>query len=314
MNDGRLRRMPLMQEIMTTDDLLRSGQSPRQIQTLVARGALVRLATGVYATAELAERFRLIPAGEAALQATAGLATSAPGAVASHHTAAQLHGLDLLTQPWRVTLTRPPGRGSKSGRRNVYVHTAAMPASHVGGRFALPVTTVPRTVVDLARELNFVAGVVVADSAMHQHLASKKELRQVLAYCRQWPGAKKAARVIDFADGLAESVLESVARVLFHELRLPPPELQVDIRGEHGFIGRVDFLWRQYRTIAEVDGALKYNVDAMRARKQLQRDKELRKVGYEVEHFDWREITQGQQEVDSSLRATFARGRQRAAS
>ncbi len=306
--------MPLLPEIMTTDDLLRRGKSPRQIQTLVAHGALVRLASGVYASAELADRFRLMPAGEAALQATAGLATSAAGAVASHQTAAQLHGLDLLTKPSRVTLTRPPGRGSKSGKRNVYVHTAALPASHVGGRFALPVTTVPRTVVDLARELDFAAGVVVADSALHQHLASKKELRQVLAYCRQWPGAVKAARVIDFADGLAESVLESIARVLFHDLGFPPPELQVEIRGNHGFVGRVDFLWRQFRTIAEVDGALKYNADPTRARTQLRRDKELRAAGYEVEHFDWTEITQGRQDVDSSLRVTFARGRQRAAS
>jgi Protein of unknown function (DUF559) len=74
----------------------------------------------------------------------------------------------------------------------------------------------------------------------------------------------------------------------------------VEIRGKHGFIGRVDFLWRQFRTIAEVDGALKCNADPMRAHSQLQRDKELRSVGYEVEHFDWSEITQGQQEVGSS--------------
>jgi very-short-patch-repair endonuclease/predicted transcriptional regulator of viral defense system len=314
MNDGELRRMPLIPEIMTTDDLLRRGKSPRQIQRLVARGALVRLSRGVYASAELAERFRQMPAGDAALRATGGLATSAAGTVASHQTAAQLHGLDLLTPPRRVTVTRLPGRGSKSGKPAVYVHTAAMPADHVGGRFGLPVTTVPRTVVDLARELDFAAGVVVADSALHQHLASKKELRQVLAYCHLWPGALKAARVIDFADGLAESVLESIARVLFQKLRLPPPELQVEIRSKAGFIGRVDFLWRQFRTIAEVDGALKYAADPMRARRQLQRDKELRKVGYEVEHFDWREITQGQQEVGSSLRATFARGRHRSAS
>jgi hypothetical protein len=76
----------------------------------------------------------------------------------------------------------------------------------------------------------------------------------------------QAARVIDFADGLAESVLESIARVLFHQLRLAAPELQVEIRGEHGFIARVDFRWRQLRTVAEVDGALKYDADRGRAR------------------------------------------------
>lgn len=62
------------------------------------------------------------------------------------------------------------------------------------------------------------------------------------------------------------------------------------IAGEEGFIGRVDFYWKKYRTIAEVDGALKY-ADPSRARKQLWRDMALREAGYEVVHFDWREIT-----------------------
>jgi predicted transcriptional regulator of viral defense system len=308
--------MRLIPEIMTTGELLRQGKSPRQIQTLVARGVLLRLAHGVYASAEFAERFRQVPEGDAMFRAAAVLATSAPGSVASHQTAAQLHGLDVLTQslPGRVSLTRPPGLGSRSGKRNVHVHSAALPAGQVGARFGVPVTTVPRTVVDLARELDFTAGVVVADSALHQRLTAKQELREVLAGCRGWPATSKVARVIDFADGLAESVLESIARVLLRELGFPSPELQVEIRGEHGFIGRVDFLWRQFRTIAEVDGALKYIGDPMRARLELRRDRELRRAGYEVEHFGWRDITAARQDVDSSLRAAFARGGQRAVS
>jgi Transcriptional regulator, AbiEi antitoxin len=299
----------------TYGDLLATGLSRARVRAMVQQGKLLTPQRGIYLTKELAEWLQLVPAGTTAMRAMSALATLGAGSVISHQTAAQLHGLDLLTQPppW-VTLTRPRGLGSKSGNRGVCVHTAGLPAGHIGGRLAMPVTTVPRTVVDLARELDFAAAVVVADSALHQHLASKKELRDVLAYCRQWPGAVQAAKVIDFADGLAESVLESIARVLFQKLRLPAPELQVEIRGENGFIGRVDFLWRQFRTIAEVDGALKYDADPGRARAQLRRDKELRAAGYEVEHFDWREITQGQQDVNSSLRATFRRSRQRVAS
>jgi len=296
----------------TYGQLLATGLSRARIRVMVRRGQLSPLARGVYISAELAERFRLVPAGATAMRAMAVLATLGPGSVISHQTAAELHGLDLLTRPTpRVTLTRPPGLGSRSGRRDVYVHTAGLAASHVGGWFGIPVTTVPRTVVDLARELDFAAGVVVADSALHQHLTSKRELRQVLADCRQWPGALRAARVIEFADGRSESALESIARVLFQELGLPPPELQVEIRGDDGFIGRVDFLWRQFRTIAEVDGALKYDADPTRARAQLRRDKELRTAGYEVEHFGWHEITRTGQRVGSSLLAAFARGRQR---
>ena len=233
--------------------------------------------------------------------------------MASHQSAAEAHGLDLLRRPSAlVTLTRQPGLGSKSGKPNVRVHTAELPAAHVGGRFGVPVTTVPRTVIDLARALDFRAGVVVADSALHQHLTSKKELRQVLADCRRWPGVRRAARVVDFADGLAESVLESIARVAFRDLGLPSPELQVTI-SDDDFIGRVDFLWRQLRTIAEVDGALKYD-DRNRAMAQLRRDKRLRGAGYEVEHFDWQEIVHEPEGVGRSLRAAFQRGRQPAKS
>lgn len=297
---------------MTTDELLRRGKSRRQIESMVARGTLLRLAQGVYTTAEFADRLRPLPEGRAALRAAAALATLGNGAVMSHETAAQLHGLDLLTEPHgHVTLTRPPSVGSKSGKPGVHVHTAGLPASHLGWRFGMPVTTVPRTVVDLARELDFLAGVVVADSALHQRLASKKELRQVLAECRGWPGTSRAARVIEFADGLSESVLESIARVLFQELRLPRPELQVEIRRDGRLIGRVDFLWRRFRTIAEVDGALKYDADPRRARAQLWRDRELRRADYEIEHFVWHEITGAQQEVGSLLLAAFARGCQR---
>lgn len=113
--------------------------------------------------------------------------------------------------------------------------------------------------------------------------------------------------MVEFASGQAESPLESLARVAFDDQGLPPPELQVSIVGDKGFIGRVDFYWKQYRTIAEVDGALKY-ADPDRARKQLWRDKALRQAGYEVVHFDWREITQHPDQVASSIREVFERG------
>ena len=172
-------------------------------------------------------------------------------------------------------------------------------------------STVPRTVIDLARTLDFRSGLVVADSALHQRLTSKQELRDVLAACRRWPGASRAAQVVEFADRLAESPLESLARLVFRDLGLPAPELQVEIRDADGqFIGRVDFLWRQFRTIAEVDGALKYD-DRGRARAQLRRDKLLRAADYEVEHFTWRDIVHEQNEVGKSLWSAFRLGSHR---
>jgi hypothetical protein len=151
---------------------------------------------------------------------------------------------------------------------------------------------------------------VAADSALYRGLVSPLELRVVAAECGS-RGSVQAVRVVEFATGLAESPLESLARVAFDDQGLPTPELQVSIVGDNGFIGRVDFYWKQYRTIAEVDGALKYQ-DPTRARKQLWRDKALRQAGYEVVHFDWREITTQPDQVARSIREAFRRGRQAA--
>ncbi|MBO0825451.1 MAG: type IV toxin-antitoxin system AbiEi family antitoxin domain-containing protein [Actinobacteria bacterium] len=295
----------------TYGELLRSGLSRARIRTMVQRGELIKLSRGVYIASELADRMRILPAADTAIRAMAVLAGLRPGTVVSHGTAAELHGLDQLSRGEQLIVTRPPGAGSRSSRKpGVVVHAAQLPASQLGWRLGVPVTTVARTVIDLARTLGFQEGLVVADSALHQRLTSKNELSAVLADCGRWRGAKRAAEVVEFADRLAESVLESLARVVFRDLGLPRPELQVEITDSKGeFIGRVDFLWRRFRTIAEVDGALKYD-DRSRAQAQLRRDKMLRAASYEVEHFTWREIMHEQDAVGESLWAAFKRGSQ----
>jgi hypothetical protein len=171
----------------------------------------------------------------------------------------------------------------------------------------VPVTSVGRTVVDLARTLSFAEGVAVADSALRTGQTSREELDTVLARCARWPGCQRARQVAAFADPRAESVLESISRAAFHELGLPPPELQVWVGGEEVIVGRVDFLWRKYRTIAEADGAIKYTRPD-RALAQLDRDARLRAAGYEVVHFTWPQITRVPQQVAAELRAAFRRG------
>ncbi len=163
-------------------------------------------------------------------------------------------------------------------------------------------TTAARTVVDLARELDFRAGVVAADSALHRKLTAKEELRAVLATCSQWRGIQRAREVVEFADPRAESPLESIARVVFRDCGLPPPDLQVWLGGVAEPIGRVDFYWTKYRTIAEVDGDMKYK-DPRRAKAQLKRDALLRSDGYEVVHFDWQEVTSSPDYVAATIRA-----------
>jgi very-short-patch-repair endonuclease len=300
--------------VITTSDLLGLGVTASALRTLTRRGELRSLGRGAYATKQLAEWLAAVPAGDVLLRAAGAIATAGPGSVVSHHTAAQIHGLQMYAKaPAPVQITRPPGLGSKSGKPGVQVHTARLPDSHVGVRLIVPVTSVARTVVDLARASAFSAGVVVADSALRQKLASRKDLRAVVADCMKWPGIKNAAKVVEFADAAAESPLESLARVVFAEGGLRPPQLQVEI-SDGEFIGRVDFLWPEYRTIVEVDGAIKYAIDPARARDQLRRDSRLRRAGYELEHFEWRDIIHHADQVVALTWAACQRGAHRAGS
>jgi hypothetical protein len=294
---------------ITSAELLRAGFSRAAVASLVDSGELLSLSRGVYVAAEVADRLRMLPAGEALIRAGAALATAGPGAVISHRTAAELHGLDLLTASPQVTITRAAGQGSRSGKAGLHVHSARLPARHVGSRLAIPVTRVARTVIDLARSEDFTSGVVVADSALHKQLTTKSQLQQVLAELPRSRGVQRAVQVVEFSDGRAESPLESIARVTFRESGLPPPELQVVLGGDE-FSARVDFYWREFRTVVEVDGALKYD-DRSAAMRQLRRDARLRRAGFEVEHFGWQEITQTPERVAATIRIAFRRGLER---
>jgi len=304
------RRAVQISGVTTAAGLRAAGLSRGQVERLVSRGTLRSLRTGVYAPDALVQSVAEDPAAAHLLQLAAAIAAGNSYAVGSHRSAAIVHGLSLIgrSRAVRVELTRPPdGRGSKSRRRGIQLHMAALAVSDVVVRRGVPVTSVARTVVDLARALPFAEGVAVADSALRDKRATRGELEAVLAQCPRWPGIQRARQVVAFADPLAESVLESISRAAFHEHGLPLPELQVWVGGEDEIAGRVDFLWRQHRTIAEADGAVKYTGPA-RALAQLNRDARLREAGFEVVHFTWPEITKVPRQVVDAIRAAFRRG------
>jgi Transcriptional regulator, AbiEi antitoxin/Protein of unknown function (DUF559) len=292
--------------IATTAELLAAGISERHIASLVRRGDLIRVGHGAYAEGPYGRKLLAHAGGDQLLATAAALAVIGPRAVASHHSAAYLHEIDVIGRPAQLaSVTCPPGR-RRHGRAGVQVHVVSLPAEQVTAVLGLPVTTAARTVADLAMAGDFRAGLVAADSALHRKLTTKAELSSVLSGCALWPGVQRAAEVVEFADKRAESPLESIARVAFRDCDLPAPELQVWLGGRAEPVGRVDFYWRQFRTIAEVDGDLKYK-DPERAKAQLLRDSYLRAEGFEVVHFDWNDIWRTPDAVAAAIREAFRR-------
>lgn len=306
MSAGKLNRLV---RVMTSEELARAGVTDARIRALLRRRVLIRLRRGVYARSSIAASLASDPQGDRLLRVAAALAIAGPAAAASHADAALIYGLDLLDRAPEdeVSVIRPHNvTGSHTIRTGVRVHTALLPPGHVTMRNGVRVTSVARTVVDLARGSSFRSGVVVADSALRNKLTSKPELESIISQCPRWPGIQRARQVVRFSDARSESAFESIARVIFSEQGLPPPELQVWVGDDDVVIGRADFLWRAHQTIAETDGALKYS-DPSRARAQLQRDARLRAAGYEVVHITWSEAHLAPWQVAESIRAAFRR-------
>ena len=297
--------------IATSAELIAAGISRDSIRRRVAQGDLLPLGRGVYARSELAAQLtRDDQGGERLLRLAAAIAVAGPRAVASHQDAAIVHELALLERPPAgvFALTRPPrAPGNRIDRAGIHLHLATLRSRDVTVRRGIPVTSVERTVVDLARTLPFRSGVVAADSALFSNQTSAAKLRAAVGACERWPGVDRARQVVDFAHPQAESPFESISRVAFRDGGLPPPVLQAWIMGRGHAIGRVDFLWQEHRTIAEADGAAKY-ADPGVARRQLRRDAELREAGFEVVHFTWRELMATPDKVIGSIRAAFIRG------
>jgi hypothetical protein len=237
--------------------LLGAGVTDDELRRLRRRGELTPLAAGAYVAATDPRLRR--PEDRHALLVAAALPRVAADAVVSHVSAAVLHRLPVWGVPLeRVHTTRPRRSGGlRTGR--LHVHTAPLPAEDVVDVDGVAVTSVDRTLLDLARTAAFEQAVVVADAALRRHLATREGLRAALERTTRWPGAPRARRVVGFADPGADGVGESRSRVAMARLGVAPPVLQWPVRGPDGrVLGTADFGWPEHGVAGECDGRVKY--------------------------------------------------------
>jgi hypothetical protein len=247
-----------------------------------------------------------------------------PGSVVSHFSAARLAGLDSWTDRGRLSappidatwLTRPPTATRNQRRPDIVVRRAGLAPDDVTAFGRLPVTTVPRTVVDLARELPFREALVTVDHALRTG-TPPADLLAMTDRLDHWPGIVQARSTIAFGDPRSESVLESISRAAFWAAGLPAPVLQVQFFDGFGWMPeRVDFWWPQFRTIGEADGLAKYEAGTpeerrRRMRRAHHRDHRLGDLGVELVHFGFEDALAPGSGFANRFRAAFARGANR---
>ena len=221
------------------------------------RGELVAVRPGVYL--DRADPRLCRPEERHAVQVAAALSRIAPDAVVSHQSAAVLYGLPVWNVPLgRVHVTRAKRSGGLCTGR-LYVHTAPLDVDEVVLVHGVARTSVPRTLVDLARILAFEEAVAVLDAALHKHLVSRAELASALQRTARWKGAPGARRAVDFADPRPMSVGESRSRVAMARIGVATPVLQWQVGGPGEIVlGTADFGWPDHGCAGEFDGFVKY--------------------------------------------------------
>jgi very-short-patch-repair endonuclease len=177
--------------------------------------------------------------------------------VFSHRTAARILGVDVALRASAVgqhDVTVPQDvRLNSSG--DLRVRQAPLDTSDITVLDGLPTTTPLRTSFDLARQLPLVEAVAATDALLHSGLVRRDQLHRYVCGRQGWRGVVQARHVVELAEAEAESLMESVLRMVLVERGCPRPKVQQWIRDRRGTkIGRVDMWYEQARLAIEYDG------------------------------------------------------------
>src|SRR3954454_18044378 len=226
--------------VFSAGDAASCNYTRGDLRAMVRTGRWRELGRRVYTTKEAWEAAET-PEARHRLELAARLLRCRPSTVAGHRSAAVAHGLPLLGQPPTVPiLTR---EGAQSGSR--FVKVAQLPEAERVVVDNLRATSLDRSVVDISRGSSFRSSMVTADAALRQGL-HPAVLMATAQRWSHWPNGGRSVAVAAFADGRAESPLESLGRVALHEQGVDPPELQVEVWLGGIFLARVDHLWEKH--------------------------------------------------------------------
>jgi very-short-patch-repair endonuclease len=214
--------------VIARRQLLDAGWSASRIDREVRTGRLHRVHAGVYAVGHRS-------ATDAARWMAATLATDG---VLSHHSAAALHGLPISDNGLtRVTVT------GRARRARIDAHRADLHPRDRTVRHGIPVTTVARTLADLAHSLDDESLHRVVREAQFRDRFDDDRVKDALT---RRPARRLAAYLDD--PTVTQTDLEDRFLRICRRYRIPTPVTQ------HGARPRVDFCWPDRSLVVEVDG------------------------------------------------------------
>jgi Transcriptional regulator, AbiEi antitoxin/Protein of unknown function (DUF559) len=250
--------------IVTREQLVERGMSTRGISDWVRDGRLHRLHRGIYAYGH--DRLRVEGRWLAAVLACG------PGAVLSHRSAARLW--ELRQNNSQLVDVTVPSRNGRIRRAGIRIHRSGRLApEEVTVRNGIPVTTVARTLLDLADVLNPQALRRAITEAEYRGLF---DLTSLIAVVQNNPGRRgaKLMRAAEAAGHRTRSRLEERFLAFIDKWGVEAPESNVWLEGYE-----VDFLWRRVGLAVELDGLKEHGTRAA-VRADRKRDRDLWRAGF----------------------------------
>jgi very-short-patch-repair endonuclease len=273
--------------------LLGAGWSEGAIKKRIRGGRLHRLQAGVYLVGH-----ELIPREGRWI---AAVLSSGPEAVLSHWSAAALWGIRPSSRE-RIDVT-VPHRSRSSGL--IRRHISQLPADERTAEEGIPVTTVPRTIFDLATAESTDVIQNLLREAEFLELWDRLSLRDLV---ERYPGRRGVRRVRAALERLKEepsgrkrTPLEERFAPFLRRQRLPLPRFNdwILVAGKRV---QVDCHWPDLRQIVELDGWQGHK-SRTAFREDRARDRRLSVAGYSVTRLTWNQLDDEPEAIASDLRS-----------
>ncbi|HET9198341.1 MAG TPA: DUF559 domain-containing protein [Solirubrobacterales bacterium] len=235
----------------------------------------------------------------------AAVLASGPDAVLSHWSAAALWVVRPNSRT-AIDVTDPVKSRAWDGIRR---HHKALPSDEVTVEEGIPVTTVPRTIFDLAATQPAEAVESLIREMEFRELRDPLSLRDLV---RRYPRRRGVARVRLALERLEEEPegrrrrgLEERFAPFLRDRDLPLPRFNDPILlGARRFV--VDCHWPEFREIVELDGWQGHKTRTA-FREDRARDRRLRAAGYGVTRLTWNQLDDEPEAVAADLRALLRR-------
>lgn len=229
------------------------------------------------------------------------------GAVVSHRSAALLWGLkvdDAAEAPAAVDVTA--GRGDFRKAAGVIFHRSSeVEAVDRRERRGIPLTSVARTLIDLASCLEEEPLAYVVEEAWRRQLAAPDWVERRLEQFGRGPAGTKALAKILADCRRREAPLESALEVrlwrLLRRSKLPLPVPGFQFHDDHGHPGRIDFAYPAQRLALEADG-FEFHSDRAAFEKDRVRSARLAALGWRVLPVTWRQLDEQPAKVLARIR------------